>query len=117
MTLAAPPPPAPIASPGRAELLETLRGPFPRRQLPITLGRGFPEASVNFEDGQWVLYELSVDHEAAERAHQERIARGDTYWMPEHTMAFIGRGKLLASSKSKSEFIDAIEKLPWRFAP
>jgi hypothetical protein len=62
---------APFYGPGRQEVLAMLRSWFPRRSVPITLGRGAPAAVIDEVDGVWTLRPLVLDHAAVRVAAEE----------------------------------------------
>lgn len=102
--------------PSREELLSKLRGRLEGDTLPITLGRYSPQAVLDVEDGVFMLWSLELDHEAARREGEARMARGEP-WMPEMEYRFIGKGKVLLKAASQEELIQAIEKMSWTYGP
>lgn len=99
---------APIAKISREQVLKSLRSRFPKRHVPMTLGGGNPESVIDFVEGEWLWFRLEMDHEAAERAGEAALARGES-WMPEMTSKFLKRGEVMCRAKTAKELADILE--------
>lgn len=99
---------APIAKISRDQVLKSLRSLFPKRHVPMTLGGGSPESVIDFVEGEWLWFRLEMDHEAAERAGEDALARGES-WMPEMTWRFLKKGEVLCQAKTAKDLADLLE--------
>ncbi len=108
------PPPAPMASTSRDDVVRMLRSGHAERCLPFTIATQSPEGVIRLEGGQWVLRWLVLDAAAAEREGRRRRAAGEP-WMPEHAHAFLSPGPVVARGSSAAALASAIEQLShWR---
>lgn len=104
------PPPAPMLTTSRDDIVRMLRGAHPERCMPFTVAMAEPRAIIRVEDGEWVLRGLTLDRAAADREEQRRRAAGEP-WMPEHLRAFLRPGPVRARGGSAPELARAIEQI------
>ena len=102
---------APFQGPSRKQVLALLAD---KPLLPITLGRGAPQATINCADGIWRLRPLLLDKEKCDAFGREQLAQGHSF-MPEHTWQFLYGGAPLIESARLDEFITRLRKLPWPY--
>lgn len=106
---------APFMGPDREHVLKLLRGMFPKRHAPITLGRHSPQAEIDVVDGRWVLTPLELDQDAATKAGEEAIAAGRN-WMPEMEWQFLRRGAPIHDADSARELAALLEDASWSWS-
>lgn len=104
------PPPAPMVTTSRDDVVRMLRSAHPERCLPFTVSSTSPLAVVRIEDGAWVLRSLALDRAAADAEGRRRRAAGQP-WMPEHEHAFLRPGAVVARGHTAAELASAIENV------
>ena len=105
---------APMLSLSRAQLIELLEDRRAEKGFTVHLGSGHPDAVLRKEDGGWVLRKLEVDHEAANRAGEEALARGES-WMPEHVDQFKSPGEAILEASTAAQMAGKVREMTWTY--